>query len=304
VARVSEVFCDRVDITVPCEEWLGLRADISQEFDAIGMGLEVDAERVVLWRAPGTTGTVKASRMGLVWAIGCSGAVCAGLRAVGRFNAYLAAFGARPHRVTQIHASMDLPLDGPAVVASVAESGRAGHLSLTRKRIRPQAVTTLLAPRVSDGALTGTVYCGTPQADARMCVYDKQEERLSRGLPDVGPLTRYELRLKSKIGLCLRDASEPAAVFWHHVSPSFLPLPSGAPAWFGAGSGFHLDHPPPLLPARRLLNRLEASEDVRDLLRLAVECGPHGVSLLVHELLRLAHGVQGLAPADTAPNVH
>jgi hypothetical protein len=222
---------------------------------------------------------------------------------MGRFNSYLAAFGVRPHRVTRLDASVDLPEDGPAAVASVASAGRSGGLSLTRKSIKPQAVTTLLAARVSDGALTGTVYCGTPQADVRMCVYDKQEERLSRGLSDIGPLTRYELRLKSKVGISLRDAAEPAAIFWHHASPGFLPAPADSPPWVSSGAGFDLAYPAPLLPSQRLLKRLDSSEDMRDLVRLAVECGPYGLRLLVSRLESLA-GVQGLAPAETASPAH
>ncbi len=302
---MNEPFCDFVGVTVPAECWSQLRGDISAEFDAIGMYVEIDQERAVLWRSSDARGTVNAKRVGQVWAIGVSGSVCAGLRLAGRFNAYLAAIGTRPHRVTRIDASMDVPTDAAPIVASIAASGRRGELSLTRKRILPSQVETHIGTR-ADGVESGTVYCGSKLADVRMVVYDKQHERMHKWkLPDCGPLTRYEIRVRSGVGISLRDAAEPASLFWHFAAPSFLPSPAGQNGWLPAGEGFHLDKPQPLPAAQRLRRRVRDSVEVAALLRLAVESGPYGFSLLVSEmrsLLPAGTGVQGLAPAVTAPH--
>ena len=237
-------FCDFLGVTVPAESWDALRLDVAAELDGVGMAVEVDEPRTVLWRSPDGYGTVKASRVGKVWSLGTSGSVCAGLRLVGRFNDYLAAIGTRPHRVTRLDASVDVPVDAAPIVAEVTRAGRAGALTLTRQSIKPADVTSFTGVRV-DGAITGTVYLGPRRGNARMVVYDKRHERLSRKLPDVGDLTRYELRLRASSGITLRDASDPAPVFWHHAAPGFLPLPPDAPSWVPGGSGFDIERTPP-----------------------------------------------------------
>ncbi len=294
-------FCDFVGVTVPVDEWEGLRADISAELDAIGMQVELDEERLVLWRTANSRGTVNAKRIGKVWALGCSGAACAGLRTAGRFNSYLHAIGQRRHRVTRIDASIDYAVDAAPIVAAVATAGRNGELSLTRKRIRPTDVETHIGVR-ADGALSGTVYLGAKKADVRMMVYDKQHERMHKWkLPDCGPLVRYELKLRAGTGVTLRDAAQPAGVFWEYAAPDFLPRPDDAPRWDAGGTGFYLEPHIPLLPAQRLKRRVEASRDLAAIVALAKECGPFGVSLLCQWIGEMG-GVQGQAPAETAPN--
>ena len=294
---MSEPFCDFVGVTVPADAWADLRLDIAAELDCIGMAVEVDEPRSVLWRGS-SGGTVKANRVGSVWSLGCSGSVCAGLRMAKRFNAYLAAIGTRPHRVTRLDASLDRPVDAAPIVAEFTRSGQAGELSLTRKAIRPGDVLAYSGVRF-DGALTGTVYLGTRRADVRMVIYDKQHERLTRKMADTGPLTRYELRLRGGSGITLRDVADPAAVFWHYASPQFLPAPLDTLAWVAGGTGFDLEPHRPLLPSQRLLKRLELSPEVRSIVELALACGPYGIELVVGHL-RARAGVQGATPAVTA----
>ena len=296
---MSTPFCDYVGVSVPEAEWGELRAEISAQLDCIGMAVEVDDARKVLWRSADAWGTVKAQKFGGVWAVGCSGSVCAGLRVAGRFAAYLAAIGSRPHRVTRLDATLDIAEDAAPVVDRIAAAGRRGEVSLTRKRILPRHVETHLGVR-ADGALSGTVYLGAKSADVRLSVYDKQHERMSkRGLPDCGPLTRYELRLGSGVGVTLRDCAEPASVFWHYIAPPILSVPAGVPAWAPNGLGFEVERAAPPLPAQRLLKRLDNSADVRALIALAHECGPYGVSLLLGRIGALARGA-GVSPALTA----
>ncbi len=285
---MPEPFADFVSFTVPSGEEPSLVAELAPEFEALGMSLERDDGKVRLWRTGNDGwGTVRAETRGQVFAVGISGTVCAGLRAARRMRSVLAAVGSRPHRVTRLDASLDLPIDAAPVVASVAAAGRRGELALTRKRIAPQTVETHLGLR-ADGVESGTVYCGGRSADARMVVYDKQHERASRKLTDTGPLTRYEVRLRGGLGISLRDCDEPAAVFWHHAAPDFLPLPPGTPAWVPGGEGFVLDKLEPPTPYRRMLALLDQSPDVRRLLTLADQVGPYGLRVLLSRLERMA----------------
>ena len=297
----SDPFCDFIGVTVPAEVWDSLREDVESELQALGMGVEVDEERAVLWRTSEGHGTVKANRVGKVWALGASGSVCAGLRAAGRFNDYLAAIAIRPHRVTRIDASIDVQADAAPLVAGITRAGRAGGLSLTRKSVKPSDVTTFLGVR-ADGVETGTVYVGARRADVRLVAYDKQHERAARKLPDVGPLTRYELRLRSGTGVTLRDAAMPASVFWHFLGdvPMVTSLrPEGVPQWTPEGSGFVLERTAPPLPAQRLKRRVEQSADLRALVALAEACGPYGVELLVSHIRSMAGRGAGVSPAVT-----
>lgn len=285
-----EPFADFIGITVPAEVWPELSVELRPELEGLGMSLERDEERVKLWRSAGDGwGTVKQEARGKVWAVGISGTVCAGLRAAGRLASVLAMFGARPHRTTRLDAAMDVPEDAAPVVSRLTAAGRRGELALTRKRIAPATVETHLGLRV-DGVESGTVYLGGRSAEARMVVYDKRHERLSRKLPDIGNLTRYELRLRGGLGISLRDCIEPGPVFWHHVAPDFLPAPEGVAAWTPAGEGFELERLPPPTPAARMFALLERSPDVRQLLTLADQAGPFGLRMLVQRIERMAKG--------------
>lgn len=295
-----EPFADFIGVTVPKGEWADLHAELVPELEGLGMSLERDDERVKLWRAGGDGwGTVREELRGQVWALGISGTVCAGLRVAKRMQAVLAALGARPHRVTRLDASLDVVEDAAPVVARIAAAGRRGELALTRKSIAPNTVETHLGLRV-DGVESGTVYCGSRSAEARMVVYDKRHERISRKLPDVGNLTRYECRLRGGLGLSLRDCAEPAPVFWHHVAPDFLPRPPGIAEWVPGGEGFVLDKLQPPTPFQRMLSLLDQSPDVRRLLALADQVGPYGLRSLVSRLEAMARGAGESSPADAS----
>lgn len=285
-----ESFADFIGLTVPAEVWPELASELRPEFEGLGMSLERDEERVKLWRSAGDGwGTVKQEARGKVWAVGISGTVCAGLRAAGRLVSVLAMVGARPHRTTRLDAALDVREDAAPVVARLTAAGRRGELVFTRKRIAPATVETYLGLRV-DGVESGTVYLGGRSAEARMVVYDKRHERLSRKLPDAGNLMRYELRLRSGLGISLRDCIEPGPVFWHHVAPDFLPAPVGVAAWTPAGEGFALERLPFPSPAVRMLALLERSPDVRQLLTLADQVGLFGLRMLVQRLEAMAAG--------------
>lgn len=271
-------FCDALTVSMPLEVWPEVRSAVVPELDAIGLSVEVDRDRLALWRAIDGGGIVRSEVVSGVRTLYASGGVCAALRAAGRWAGYLGALGTAPHRVTRLDATVDLHTDAPPIIDSVAALGRSGGVSLTRKAVRPRDVTTLLSVR-SDGVLSGTVYLGARRASVRLCVYDKRKERMDRGLPDVGPLTRYELRLGGETGVSLRDAHDPAGAFWHYMPAPLLAAPLGTLPWSGSGLGFDVERPAPLSPAERLHRRVQDSAELLALVRLASEF-PGGLDYL------------------------
>ena len=300
----DRVFCDWLQVTVPEDTWLDVRARLAPVLDSVGCGVVRDEAGDTLWRAPaGADGTVKAKRIGAVRSIGTSGAVLAGLRLAGLFGEYLMRLGEEGHRVTRLDATLDRAERTPPVIerlvrASVSEEG----VRLSRKRVDPRQVRRYVV-RTPAGEDTGTIYLGAKHADVQARVYDKRQERLDRGLLDCGPLTRYELTLGKSTGVTLRDAFEPAAVFWHYAAPGLLERPEGVPEWVGHGSGFVLPPRDVPLPAARLVARVQASAEAAALVRLADECGPYGRALLFAELGRLVPAGDGDAPRFTRGGV-
>lgn len=285
----DRVFCDWLQVTVPEESWRELRAGVAPVLDSIGCEVAHDAEGETLWRAgAGQSGTVQARRVRNVRSIGASGAVLAGLRLHNLLGEYLSRLGSVSHRVTRLDATLDRVEPTPPVIerlvrASVSDEG----LRLSRKRIDPARVRRYVT-RTAQGEDTGTIYLGAKDADVQAKVYDKRQERIDRGLLDCGPLTRYEITLRKSTGVTLRDAYDPAAVFWHYAAPALLDRPAGVPEWVAHGSGFEL---PPVelpLPAARLLRRVDTSAELRDIVRLADSCGPYGFAMLVSAMRKLS----------------
>lgn len=282
------VFCDFVQVSYPAETWEDVRAGVEPVLDSVGAQLEVDDMRSgrVLWRAG--DGTVNAKRIGPVVTLGASGSVLAGLRLAGLLERYLAEVGAQPHRVTRLDLTLDVPEKTAPVIERLAASVISpGGLALSRKRV-PAKHCTRYVTRDPDGVDTGTIYVGSAQADVRLCVYDKRQERVDKGLPDLGsPLTRYELRLRGGTGVTLRDAARPSPAFWHYASPDVLQKPAGVSLWDAQGTGYTLQPADLPLPAERLRRRVAASADAAALVRLADSVGPYGFALLVSELRKL-----------------
>ena len=281
---MSEVFCDHLSVTTPLDEWESIRQDLAPVFDSIGAALEYDSEGDTLWRAG--TGTCKAKRYGLVTLLSATGAFLAGLRAAEMFGSYLATLGSRPHSVTRLDASLDVKQDAaPVIAALVGKVSSETGLRVTRKRVRP-ADCSRFVHRREDGQDTGTVYLGPKDADVRPCIYDKRQERLDKGLCDVGPLTRYECRIRKGMSPTLADAYGPAAIFWRFMG-DVLPVPANAPTWSPSDTGFVLPVRIPDNAAQRLVRRLDASTDLRDMIRLAREVGPFGLSFLQSRIAAL-----------------
>jgi hypothetical protein len=275
------IFADAVQVTFDRADWRAMRLLLLPLLDDMGCETRVDcpADEAGLWRSP-SGGSLKAERFGSVVALGASGQFLAMLRASGFLHTYLATLSTVPHKVTRLDATMDLEIDAPPVLHRLVKRARsADGVSLTRKRVPAAHVTTLLSPRL-DGRLSGTAYMGSKTAPVRLCVYDKQKERVDAGVLDAPPCLRYELRLRNGLAT-LRDASDPTAIFWHHMR-GVLRVPAGVPAWSPALDVFSPERVVPD-PAYRLRRRVAHSPDLAALVKLA-DSLPGGRAALYREI--------------------
>lgn len=302
---VSEVFCDYLNVTFP--------ADVFPDAQEAVLGLATLAggyqavPGLVRW--DGSSGTLKHGHRFGTGFVSLSGAALARLRhahvmvgnTVGHsfFVELLSVLGAYPHRVAQLHATLDVVADGRTVIPALYERAQVGAFSLTRKCIPPRQVKWLRRSALYGPGQTGTVYVGNRTRDVWFKVYDKRNELLDRAgdddagrtldaFPDPGDLVRYELALGRHVGCTLRDVADPAAVFWHHMR-EVLAAPAGAPiAWAPMGEGFSVPAPVERLPYTQLQLLLENSPDIARAVALADRMGPHGRQLLSRLLDKIA----------------
>lgn len=299
---MAEIFADDLRCTLPPVAWDDLKPEFESLLVDAGFVPDFKTDRAIQWRNEG--GTVRSEASRLVRVLSLSGRSLAALRLVGMAGAFLGAIGSQPHRVTSLHATLDRKERTSDVLARLlAKAESEGGIRAGRKRI-PVGDLQRHVQRLPDGSDTGTTYFGGKSVEIRPVVYDKRQERISRGLPDLGfDLTRYELRLRSGVGVTLRDAHDPAAVFWHYMAPDFLERPEGVPMWVSHAEGFECEKYDRPLPAARLLRAVEASEQLPHLVRLAGTF-PGGVDFLCALVRRMDHGVdiegvQGPSPALT-----
>lgn len=264
---MSAVFADALQVTFDRADWRAIRLQLLPLTDTLGCETQIDQPSLEsgLWRDP-SGGTLTAKRYGSVVSLGASGRFLASLRAKSFLMEYLAALSTVPHRVTRLDATMDVDVDAPPVLHRLVNRARTGSgVQLTRKRVPSCHVSTFLSTRL-DGRVSGTAYIGSRTAPVRLCVYDKQKERVDAGQLDAPPCLRYELRLRHG-QVTLRDVAEPASIFWHSMQ-HVLKRPVGVPDWTPALDTFSPERV--VVPAdERLRRRVEGSADLASLVALA-----------------------------------
>ncbi|MQU35481.1 hypothetical protein, partial [Pseudomonas helleri] len=158
-----------------------------------------------------------------------SGSACAALRDHGSWSDLLSELSSVPHRVTRVDAALDLSIDGADMVALMRQRYPSGQVNLGRKAVNTSVVLSVRP----DGRETGTWYAGRlTKARYTARVYDKAWEALQKRGEMLPPRTRIEVTAKGgDSGATLRDAAEPAALFWHLASPALLDAPEGYPVW-------------------------------------------------------------------------
>lgn len=227
-----------------------------------------------------------------------SGSACAALRDHGTWSDLLSELSSVPHRVTRVDAALDLSVDGADLVDLMRKRYASGAVNLGRKAVQTSVVLSVRP----DGRETGTWYAGRlTKARYTARVYDKAWEALQKRGELLPPRARVEVTAKGgDSGATLRDAAEPAALFWHLASPALLDAPEGIPLWTPnrdlgwVAPAKHFD------PAALLKRRVESSALLDALAVLADDLGPNGRDYLLGLLEKRIHAAQGLVPT-TAP---
>lgn len=228
-----------------------------------------------------------------------SGAACAALRDHGTWDDLLSELSSVPHRVTRVDAALDLSIDGADMVDLMRQRYPSGQVNLSRKAI---ATSVVLAVRPSDGRETGTWYAGRHQkARFTARVYDKAWQLLQKFGEVIPPRTRVEVTASGgDSGATLRDAAEPAALFWHLASPALLDAPEGCPVWTPNRDLGWVAPAKTFDPAALLKRRVESCALLDALALLADDLGPSGRDYLLTLLEKRVHAAS-VHTAATSP---
>lgn len=305
-------FADFVNFSFPLAESQDLAHDLVPIISAAG-GVSLGDG---LWSL-GIRGTVRFGHRHSVRTLGISGDALAALRGSGVFQDLLFGVGLYPHRVTTLHATLDLRRDAVPLLRAVYRRAKRGELSLSRKRVT--YMRHVVGPSLYGGADTGTAYFGKRTSDVSLTLYDKRqqlmqvlqdggavaESLLLPGTLDPGPLTRCELRLGRHVGCSLKDVGDPGPVFWHYLGGELFDVPAGVAEWVPAAEGYALPargEREPWDQLKLMLERAKQNEasELRVLSELAHKCGSRAW-VLVAELLKDLGGSAEAVVAGAAP---
>lgn len=223
--------------------------------------------------------------------ISVSGSALVYLRASGFFQDYIAFLASYNHRVTRLDAAADFPVDAADYVAE-AHALYPSTCQLGRKAV---STKVMLAAR-PDGRQSGTFYVGKRGTNTRILrVYDKQLEALDRRNLEIPPCLRIEAEVSKGLA-SLRDAVEPAPLFFDVVSPAILKAPDDIPPWTdNSDIGAWSCPPPRVVDAGAIEQRVRDFEELGALLKWAERAGPDGVLVACRAILKRA-GVTPLNP--------
>ena len=247
----------------------------------------------------GATGRVRLTEMQGYHIVTMSGAAIDELRAFGVFDTYLSCVAGVPHKVTKLDIAHDVKKHAPTVIDLLyAKAKSEDGIKLSRKRCSRSRIVRESWYSDED---TGSLMLGKRTSEVHAVIYDKRNEILDhpgvRGNPefDVGPLTRYEVKLSDKIGISLSDAAEPEAAFWHFMSQVLAPPKRYVDNWVPGGFSFKPEPREPGDPAAKLRRRVEGSADLESIIGIALET-TNGLRLL--DAL-IAEKIKHMSPKDT-----
>jgi hypothetical protein len=289
MSQGPRIICDWLDVTYApdCDPWPAVNRLL---LDA-GFEAETSDHTHYLYRLDRAVVLYGPSRGSL--RVSVSGAACAALRDRGTWCDLLFELSSVPHRVTRVDAALDLSLDGADMVALMRERYPSGSVNLCRKAV---AASVVLSVR-PDGRETGTWYAGRmSKARYTARVYDKAWEALQKRGEILPPRTRVEVTAKGgDSGATLRDAAEPAALFWHLASPAILDAPEGTPVWIPNRDLGWVAPTKQFDPAALLKRRVESCAMLDALALLADDLGPSGRDYLLGLLEKRIHAAS-IAP--------
>lgn len=296
---MTSVICDWLDVTYAPDDVP--EPDLRRCLLAAGYLVEYDRARRVTYRYPDRGGVVVITYAKRYGKISLSGGVCSTLRDTGHWLDVLTILSTCPHKVTRLDAAMDVMADAADVISSLRLRYPDGQVSLGRKAL---PVTCFLSVR-PDGRDSGTYYVGhRTSARATARVYDKRLEQLQRFGRDIGHnLTRYEVTARKDYGATLRDAVEPASLFWHIASPALvMNKPKDVAMWEPHGDLIGWQHTVKLREPYELLEqRVEWSAELEALGLVSDEMGDDGRLMLLRLIAkRLGLDMPGLSASPSS----
>lgn len=265
------IFCDYLDVTFSPDDCP--YPDLNRFLLGHDFRVARDNGGRMLYVPPAGRGSLSIEHRPRFARVSASGGVCSYLRSIHVWDEYLHILATSPHKVTRVDASADLALDGADAIAMYQARFPDGSTPLTRKSLKIDYITAVRP----DGRYTGTMSIGYGSA-ARFTakVYDKAWEAHCKRGEVLPPTTRVEVTACKDAGATLRDASEPAALFWHIAAPALLNRPEGAPMWEPNTDYHPRSQPRDFNTAETLRRRVEYSAELAALSLLADDLGIEG----------------------------
>lgn len=272
---VSNPYCDKVTCTLDASEFVSVGQEFHELAESMGGKTEVHELAIRSLRLrDGEQILVQSTRS--YTRVTINGRACSTLRLLNRFGEALGIIGSRPHRVTQIHAKVDV--HGDELVQKLSDySDQALNAGL--HGVEPTKSRAMLEVR-PDNKISKNTYVGTRQAELQRCVYDKRLERHIRGYSEFAKAIdelSVEIRVQKGVrraGLSLNDAYDVSTMFWHYMAD--CPIvgshkPSQVGEWVTHGSGFECERK--LRSPEQKVRDYDLYGDWRSALALAHSCG-------------------------------
>jgi hypothetical protein len=274
---------DYLNITVPIGEADSVIESLRLVFSDLGLLCVADGD----YTLPTKGGRASFRQYMQIMQFSFSGQILKVCRDLDLLGSLLSCFFDVPHRVTRLDIAHDTSESTPYILKKFYASSKRGDITFSRKAIDSQHIKKIISASLYGGSDTGTLYIGSRKHDVSLTIYDKRQERFANTGSDIGyNLTRYELRLSRKVGMSLRDVFTPECIFWQKME-GVLERPVGVPEWVSSDGGFEVSRGVPSLPAVLLKRRVEASADLKDIIKLADQAGVNGRAYLLSLLSRL-----------------
>jgi Replication initiation factor. len=293
-SAVGVPFCDYLGLTFPRAEVGDAAPPIVETILLLlaELGCQLTSEGV--YELGAYSGKVYSKRRGAVWMFSISGAAMRSIREAGLLKEMVMLIHDVPHRVTRLDASCDYATDAPQFLAGLHRRLRKGSIVMGKKVVRDSDMTAYICKN-ERGYRTGTIYLGSPKAEVRGCIYDKQFERVSKGFSDPGEMLRIEIRLRSQVGCSVFDAVSPERLYYHYAAPDLCELPESVRPWEANGQGFEVQHnEAQFTPYARLKSLIGESAVIDQMFRLARMDGAGGLQS-VFGLLQRRFDTEGQA---------
>src|SRR5450759_3998609 len=286
LSPVGVPFCDYLSLTFPRDEVGDAPPSIVETVLSLltELGIQFMGDGVHEVGAYG--GKIYSKRRGLVWMFSMSGAAMRSIREAGLLKDMAMAINEVPHRVTRLDASCDYATNAPQFLAALYRRIRKGSIVIGKKVVRAHDMQVFFHQN-EHNKRTGGIYLGSPKAEIRACIYDKQFERVSKGFPDPGEMLRIEIRLRSQVGCTVFDAVSPERLYYHYSAPDLCELPESVRPWEANGQGFEVHHNEvQFTPYARLKSLIGESAVVEQMFRLARMDGAGGLQSVITLLQR------------------